>query len=77
MKRNLLAAALAVATAAAVQPAVAQDLTGTMKKIAETKTVVVGHRESSVPFSYLDNNQKPIGYHMDVCNNIVESIKTQ
>lgn len=77
MKRNLLAAALAVATAAAVQPAVAQDLTGTMKKIAETKTVVVGHRESSVPFSYLDNNQKPIGYHMEVCNKIVESIKTQ
>lgn len=77
MKRNILAAALAVASVAAVQPAVAQDLTGTLKKISDTKTIVVGFRESSVPFSYLDNNQKPIGYHMDMCNNIVEAVKTK
>ena len=77
MKRNLLAAALAVASVAAVQPAVAQDLTGTLKKISDTKTIVVGYRESSVPFSYLDNNQKPIGYHMDMCNKVVEAVKTK
>lgn len=77
MKRNLLAAALAVASVAAVQPAVAQDLTGTLKKISETKTIVVGYRESSVPFSYLDNNQKPIGYHMDMCNKVVDAVKAK
>ncbi|WP_413769355.1 transporter substrate-binding domain-containing protein, partial [Vibrio vulnificus] len=62
---------------AAVQPAVAQDLTGTLKKITETKTIVVGYRESSVPFSYLDNNQKPIGYHMDMCNKVVDAVKAK
>lgn len=77
MKRNIFAAALAVASVTAVQPAVAQDLTGTLKKISDTKTIVVGFRESSVPFSYLDNNQKPIGYHMDMCNKIVEAVKTK
>ncbi|HEX4878741.1 MAG TPA: transporter substrate-binding domain-containing protein [Limnobacter sp.] len=77
MKRNLLAAALAVASVAAVQPAVAQDLTGTLKKVAETKTFVIGYRESSVPFSYLDDKQKPIGYHIDVCNKIVAAVKTK
>lgn len=77
MKRNLLAAALTVATVAVVQPAVAQDLTGTLKKISDTKTIVVGYRESSVPFSYLDNNQKPIGYHMDLCNKIVDAVKAK
>ena len=77
MKRNILAAALAVASVAAVQPAVAQDLTGTLKKITETKTIVVGYRESSVPFSYLDNNQKPIGYHMDMCNKVVDAVKAK
>ncbi|HEX4918536.1 MAG TPA: transporter substrate-binding domain-containing protein [Limnobacter sp.] len=77
MKRNLLAAALAVASVAAVQPAVAQDLTGTLKKAAETKTFVIGYRESSVPFSYLDDKQKPIGYHIDVCNKIVAAVKTK
>ncbi|HEX4843294.1 MAG TPA: transporter substrate-binding domain-containing protein [Limnobacter sp.] len=77
MKRNLLAAALAVASVAAVQPAVAQDLTGTLKKVSETKTFVIGYRESSVPFSYLDDKQKPIGYHIDVCNKIVANVKTK
>lgn len=77
MKRNLLAAALAFASVAAFQPAVAQDLTGTLKKVTDTKTFVIGYRESSVPFSYLDNNQKPIGYHIDLCNKVVDAVKAK
>jgi len=76
MKRNLLAALLACVGVAAVQPAVASD-TGTLKKIKETKTLVIGFRESSVPFSYLDNQQKPIGYSMDLCNKVVDSVKAK
>ncbi|HEY1059302.1 MAG TPA: amino acid ABC transporter substrate-binding protein [Limnobacter sp.] len=76
MKRNILAAALALACATAIQPAVAQD-TGTLKKIAETKTLTIGYRESSVPFSYLDNNQKPIGYSMDLCWKVVDAVKAK
>jgi glutamate/aspartate transport system substrate-binding protein len=56
---------------------VAQDLTGTMKKIKETGTINVGHRESSIPFSYLDDKQQPIGYSMDLCNKVVDAVKKE
>jgi glutamate/aspartate transport system substrate-binding protein len=56
---------------------VAQDLTGTMKKIKETGTITVGHRESSIPFSYLDDKQQPIGYSMDLCNKVVDAVKKE
>lgn len=53
----------------------AQDLTGTLKKIKETGSITIGHRESSVPFSYLDDKQQPIGYAMDLCMKIVDTVK--
>lgn len=57
--------------------AFAQDLTGTMKKIKETGSITVGHRESSIPFSYLDDKQQPIGYSMDICMRVVDAIKSE
>jgi glutamate/aspartate transport system substrate-binding protein len=57
-------------------PSQAQDLTGTLKKIKDTGTITIGYRESSVPFSYLDDNQKPVGFAMDICKAIVEGVKT-
>jgi glutamate/aspartate transport system substrate-binding protein len=59
----------------AALPAQAEDLTGTLKKIKETGAVTLGYRDSSVPFSYLDANQKPVGYAMDICYKVVEGIK--
>jgi len=56
-------------------PALAQELTGTLKKIKDTGTITLGHRESSVPFSYYDDKQHVIGYAMDLCNRIVEAVK--
>src|SRR6202049_3190927 len=56
-------------------PALAQELTGTLKKIKDTGTITIGHRESSVPFSYYDDKQQVIGYAMDLCNRIVEAVK--
>jgi glutamate/aspartate transport system substrate-binding protein len=53
----------------------AQELTGTLKKIKETGSITIGHRESSIPFSYLDDKQQPIGYAMDLCAKIVDAIK--
>lgn len=65
-------AALGLATSAiGVQ---AQELSGTLAKIAENGEIVIGHRESSVPFAYLDENQEPIGYSMDLCMKIVEAV---
>ena len=47
----------------------------TLDKIAKNGIIVVGHRESSVPFSYYDNQQKVVGYSQDYSNAIVEAVK--
>jgi len=70
----IAAAAVAVTLAPTVQAA---DLTGTLAKIDKSGEIVIGHRESSVPFAYLDENQKPIGYSMDLCAKIVEAVSTE
>jgi glutamate/aspartate transport system substrate-binding protein len=56
-------------------PAMAQQLTGTLAKIKDSGAITLGHRESSVPFSYYDDNQKVIGYAMDLCYGIVDAVK--
>jgi glutamate/aspartate transport system substrate-binding protein len=66
----------ALSTVLAVAPAGAQDLVGTLKKIKDTGTITIGHRESSIPFSYLDDQQKPIGYALDLCMKIVDAVKS-
>ncbi len=77
--KKLIVAALALALAPAFAPgiAVGQELTGTLKKIKDSGAVTIGFRESSVPFSYLDDKQKPVGFSMDICMKIVEAIKTE
>jgi glutamate/aspartate transport system substrate-binding protein len=59
------------------QPGVAQQLTGTLKKIKDNNSITIGHRESSVPFSYYDDNQKVIGYAMDLCYKIADAVKKE
>ena len=58
-------------------PVQAAELTGTLKKIKDTGVVKVGHRDASVPFSYLDDKQRPIGYGVDICMKIVDKIKAE
>ncbi|MEN4558534.1 amino acid ABC transporter substrate-binding protein [Pantoea agglomerans] len=62
---------------AAAGAAQAEDLSGTLKKINDNGVIVVGHRESSVPFSYYDNQQKVVGYSQAYSNAIVEAIKAK
>lgn len=62
---------------AASGAAQAEDLSGTLKKINDNGVIVVGHRESSVPFSYYDNQQKVVGYSQAYSNAIVEAIKAK
>src|SRR6476619_7371955 len=71
---KLVVGVLAVGIATAVS---AQELTGTLKKIKDTGSITIGNRESSIPFSYLDDKQQPIGYSMDLCNKIVDAIKAE
>jgi glutamate/aspartate transport system substrate-binding protein len=58
-------------------PVMAGELTGTLKKIKDTGSITIGHRESSIPFSYLNDQQKPVGYAMDLCLKIVEAVKSE
>jgi glutamate/aspartate transport system substrate-binding protein len=55
----------------------AEELTGTLKNIKETGAITIGYRDSSIPFSYLDDNQKPIGFAIDICYKIVDALKKE
>ena len=55
--------------------AVAQE--GTLKKIKDSGSITIGHRDASIPFSYYDDKQQPVGYAMDLCHRIVEAVKTE
>ena len=72
---HILGGALAAALLGV--PASAEELTGTLKNIKETGAITLGYRDSSIPFSYLDDNQKPVGYAMDICYRIVEAVKKE
>ncbi len=74
MIARVLGAALGLLTAF---PAMADDLTGTLKKAKETGALTLGIRESSYPLSYLDAEQKPVGYHIDICNRLAEAVKVR
>ncbi|WP_186014537.1 glutamate/aspartate ABC transporter substrate-binding protein [Burkholderia gladioli] len=69
-KALLLAAALATFAGGAM----AQE-TGTLKKIKDTGVIALGHRESSIPFSYYDQNQKVVGYARDFQMKVVDAVK--
>ncbi len=67
---SLVAASLlGLAALAHAQPSPVLD------KIRSEKKLVIAHRESSVPFSYLDANKKPIGYAVDICMRLAEAVK--
>jgi|AntAceMinimDraft_5_1070358.scaffolds.fasta_scaffold30042_2 glutamate/aspartate transport system substrate-binding protein len=46
-----------------------------LKRIQENKVINMGHRETSIPFAYMDDNGKPVGYSMDICMKIVDEIR--
>src|SRR6202047_3291979 len=68
---------LALTAAFCFAQANAEELTGTLKKVKETGAITIGYRDSSIPFSYLDDNQKPIGFAIDICLRIVDAVKKE
>jgi len=77
---NSKSSCLSIAAAclwAASTPSFAQAGGDTLQKIKETGAITLGYRESSVPFSFLDSQQKPVGISMDLCAAIVEKVKQQ
>lgn len=75
MKRLALCATLLLAFS---MPSWAQTAESpTVKKIRETGTIVLGHRESSIPFSYYDDQQQVVGYSQELMLKVVEAIKPE
>ena len=76
MIKKILIAATAVAaittTATLVQ---AGSGSYVLDRIQERGVVNMGHRESSVPFSYIGDDGKPQGYSIDLCNKFVDEIR--
>ena len=70
LKASCLLAALLPSLSAAQNPG------PTLQKIKSSGTITVGHRDSSIPFSYLDNSQKPIGFSLDLCGLVVAKIRS-
>src|SRR3982074_953374 len=79
MKRNFVlsaaVAAFSITVASIAFPAAAQE--GTLKKIKDSGSITIGHRDASIPFSYYDDKQQPVGYAMDLCMRIVEGVKSE
>ena len=59
-----------------VSTAGAQE-SGTLKKIRDSGSITIGHRDASIPFSYYDDKQQPVGYAMDLCMRIVDAVRTE
>jgi glutamate/aspartate transport system substrate-binding protein len=67
--------AVPAATAPAATPAPAAVKIDTLKRIRDTGTILIGVRESSVPFSFVDAQKQPQGYSVDLCLKVAEQIK--
>jgi glutamate/aspartate transport system substrate-binding protein len=77
MRARLVAVGLACSLAGVGAPALAQGPAGTLEKIKQTKTISLGHRESSVPFSYYDDKQQVVGYSHEIMLDVVEAVKKE
>jgi glutamate/aspartate transport system substrate-binding protein len=71
---SLLLACVMLATAATAQTGGDEGLSPTLAAIKQTHVVRLGYRESSPPFSFLDQAGRPIGYSLELCEAIVEEI---
>ncbi len=74
MKRITSLVSALIAGIAFTGASVAQD-GGTLKKIRDTGVIKIGNRDASIPFSYLDDKQQPVGYGVDICMKVADAIK--
>jgi len=77
MKNAIGVIATACLLVGASAPGKTQSLEGTLKKVKETGTITIGHRDSSIPLSYLDDKLQPIGFSIELCKHVVEAVKAK
>ena len=73
MKKQFAVLAMSVA-ALAVSGTAAAD---TLAKVKSSGSFTIGHRDASIPLSYYDDKQRPIGYSMDLCAKVVDAVKKE
>lgn len=73
----LLASLLLVFTNIVCAQSAPTQLTGTLAQVRERGSITIGHRESSIPFSYLSSRGEPIGYSIDLCKLLVDAISEE
>lgn len=67
----------ALALSLSVSSTFAAALSDTLQKVKEANQIVIGFQEASLPFSYLDGNEKPVGFALDICMKIVDAVKQE
>ncbi|WP_338860241.1 glutamate/aspartate ABC transporter substrate-binding protein [Mycetohabitans rhizoxinica] len=72
---NIKKTAFTLAALAALTGAVQAQEMETLKKIKDSGVIALGHRESSIPFSYYDEKQNVVGYSQELALKIVEAVK--
>jgi glutamate/aspartate transport system substrate-binding protein len=77
LRKDVFAALTLAAIVSGHAAADAEELTGTLAKVKELGSITIGHREASVPFSYIDDQQRPVGFAIDICNKIVEAVRRE
>jgi glutamate/aspartate transport system substrate-binding protein len=80
--RFLIAAGVVACGLVAPLPALGQAADAprpkpTLQKVRDTGVITLAHRESSIPFSYLDVNKRPIGYALDLCLRVVDALRRE
>jgi glutamate/aspartate transport system substrate-binding protein len=73
MKKQFAVLAMSVAALAVSGTAVAD----TLAKVKSSGSFTIGHRDASIPLSYYDDQQRPIGYSMDLCLRVVDAVKKE
>jgi ABC-type amino acid transport substrate-binding protein len=63
---------VAIASGVAIAQAAAGPV---LDDIRSRGSIVLAHRESSVPFSFLDGSGKPVGYALDLCRRVAEAVR--
>ena len=67
---------VAIAATLLAQPVLAQE-SPTLKKIKDSGTIALGHRESTIPFSYYDDKQQVVGYSQELMLKVVDAVKAE
>ncbi len=78
MKRSWVLLLFALLFAAILpSAALGQELQGTLKKIKDANSIIIGYREASRPFSFVGDDGKPVGYSIDLCLRITAGVQQE